>query len=229
MAKEISRSGIHGNLNESGPDGFHQKNILTTGKDLKETDKVLIMLHGRGADAKSILSFAVHLQIEGFALLAPEATNNTWYPYSFMANPVQNEPWLSSALSLLKEIVADLITLGISSENIYFLGFSQGASLALEFVTRNARRYGGVTAFTGGLIGDKIYSENYRGDFAGTPIFIGTSDPDQHVPVTRVHATTDILKKMHARVTEKTYPNMGHTINQDEIDTANKLVFNPEI
>ncbi len=205
----------------------HKKEIVTAGKDVKEAGRVLIMVHGRGATAESILSLSDLLQVKDFALVAPQATNSTWYPYSFMAVPAHNEPWLSSALSLLKEIVNDLNKQGIPSKNIYFLGFSQGASLSLEFVTRNATRYGGIVAFTGGLIGDRIYPENYSGDFEGTPVFIGTSDPDQHVPVVRVNATANILKDMHAVVTEKVYPFMGHTINQDEIELANKLILNP--
>jgi phospholipase/carboxylesterase len=205
----------------------HKKEIATAGKDIKEAGRVLIMVHGRGATAESILSLSDLLQVKDFALVAPQATNSTWYPYSFMAVPAQNEPWLSSALSLLKEIVNDLNNQGIPSKNIYFFGFSQGASLSLEFVTRNATRYGGIVAFTGGLIGDRIYPENYSGDFEGTPVFIGTSDPDQHVPVVRVNATANILRNMHAVVTEKVYPFMGHTINQDEIELANKLILNP--
>jgi phospholipase/carboxylesterase len=123
-------------------------------------------------------------------------------------------------------LVSDINTSGIASENIYFLGFSQGACLTLEFVTRNAKKYGGVVAFTGGLIGDKIYSENYNGDFLNTPVFIGSSDPDPHVPVERVQATSVILKNMHADLTVKIYPGMGHTINKDEIDQVNSLIFN---
>src|SRR5690606_5954177 len=111
------------------------------------------------------------------------------------------------------------------SENIFFAGFSQGACLTLEFVTRNARRWGGVAAFTGGLIGDRIYADNYRGDFAGTPVFIGSSDPDAHVPVERVKETTRILKEMGASVEEKIYRDMGHTISEDEIRRANEWVF----
>jgi phospholipase/carboxylesterase len=205
---------------------MHTKNIITAGKDLQANSKVLIMLHGRGGSAGDILSLAAYLQVADFALLAPQATNNTWYPYSFLAPPVQNEPWLGSALELVKSMVDDLHAKGIASENIYFLGFSQGACLTLEFVTRHAAKYGGVVAFTGGLIGDKIYSENYKGDFQGTPVFIGTSNPDPHVPVERVYATTNILKNMHAAVTEKVYNNMGHTISQDEMEQANRLVFN---
>ena len=183
------------------------------------------MIHGRGGSAEDILPLASHLQVKDFALLTPQAANHTWYPFSFLAPPSQNEPWLSSALSLLKEVVSEVMVQGIAADNIYFLGFSQGACLTLEFVTRNAKKYGGVAAFTGGLIGDKIYTENYKGDFNGTPVFIGSSNPDAHVPVERVYATTNILKNMKADVTEKIYNNMGHTINQDEIELANKLIF----
>lgn len=205
---------------------MHPKNIVAAGKDIKDASKVLIMIHGRGGSAEDILSLANHLQVKDFALLAPQASNNSWYPYSFMAPASQNEPWLSSALSILKETMDDVIMQGIPEENIYFLGFSQGACLTLEFVTRNATKFGGVVAFTGGLIGDRINLKNYKGNFNKTPVFIGSSNPDPHVPVERVYATTNILKSMNADVTEKIYENMGHTITQEEIDWANKLVFN---
>jgi phospholipase/carboxylesterase len=206
---------------------MHTKNIISSGKEITKDSRIMIMLHGRGGSAEDILSLSAYLDVKDFTLLAPRATNNTWYPYSFLAPPGQNEPWLSSALSLLKDLLSELTAKSVSHENIYFLGFSQGACLALEFVTRNAAKYGGVVAFTGGLIGDKIYNENYRGDFQNTRIFIGTSNPDPHVPVERVYATTNILKNMGAAVTEKVYNNMGHTINQDEIENANKIIFVP--
>lgn len=204
---------------------MHQKNITHKGKPLTPQTRVLILLHGRGGSAEDILSLSTYLNVADYALLAPQATNNTWYPYSFLAPPAQNEPWLSSALSLLKEIVTDLHQQGIANEQIYFAGFSQGACLTLEFAARNAARYGGIAAFTGGLIGDKIYGENYSGDFNNTPIFIGSADPDPHIPVERIYASTNILKSMHADVTEKVYSNMGHTIIQDEIDQANSRIF----
>ena len=207
---------------------MHQKNIITAGKELNEKNKVLILLHGRGGSADDILSLSSHLEVKDFALLAPQATNNTWYPYSFLAPPAQNEPGLSSALNLLKDLLSELYNKGIPAEHIYFAGFSQGACLTLEFVTRNANKYGGVVAFTGGLIGDKIYEENYGGDFQGTPVFIGTSNPDPHVPVERANATADLLKKMNASVTLNIYPNMGHTISQDEIENANRIVFHAQ-
>ena len=205
---------------------MHKKNIVTRGKNIDEAKKALIMLHGRGGSADDILGFATHLNVDEYALFAPEATGNTWYPLTFLAPPAQNEPWLSSALDLIKELVDDINKQGIANEQIYFTGFSQGACLTLEFVTRNATRYGGVAAFTGGLIGNKIYGENYSGNFNGTPVFIGSSDPDMHIPVERIHETTKMLKSMHADVTEKIYKNMGHTINEDEIEQANRLIFN---
>lgn len=204
---------------------MHQKNITTAGSSIENAKKALVMIHGRGGSAEDILSLASYLSVEDFALIAPQATGHTWYPYSFMAPPAQNEPFLSSALALLKETVSNIEAQGIAKENIYFLGFSQGACLTLEYVTRHAARYGGVIAFTGGLIGDKIYNENYIGDFAGTPVFIGTSNPDPHVPVERVYATTNILQDKGAVVTEKVYNNMGHTISQDELVQANNILL----
>ena len=204
---------------------MHTKNIIAAGKPLTAASNVLILLHGRGASAEDILSLSHYLNVKDFTLLAPQATKNSWYPQSFLAPPKQNEPWLTSALSIIKDLVEDALTKGISEQHIYFAGFSQGACLTLEYITRNARKYGGAVAFTGGLIGDKLYTENYPGDFQQTPVFIGTSDPDPHVPVQRVLASEAQLIKMNANIQVKVYPNMGHTINDDEIKWANELVF----
>lgn len=204
---------------------MHRKKIMTAGKALNEATKALIMIHGRGADARDILGLASRLNVSEYALLAPEASNNTWYPYSFLAEPAQNEPWLSSALDLMKETVKEITSQGISAENIYFLGFSQGACLTLEFVARNAQQFGGVAAFTGGLIGDKIEEENYSGDFNQTPIFIGTGNPDPHVPLDRVNESVSILKKMNAKVELQVYEGRPHTISHDEVEMANRWIF----
>ncbi len=204
---------------------LHGNRIVAAGKRIEDAQKVLIMVHGRGADAMDIVSLSQYLYVDDFALLAPEATGNSWYPYSFLMPPVQNEPWLSSALALLKDITDEVNEKGISSESVYLLGFSQGACLTLEFAARNAQRYGGIVAFTGGLIGDKIYPENYKGDFSQTPVFIGSSDPDPHVPMQRVNETSAILKNMNADVTKKIYPLMGHTVSEDEIHMANQIIF----
>ena len=199
--------------------------IITDGVPLNEAKKALIMIHGRGAGAHDILSIAKHLQVEDFALVAPQAENRTWYPYSFLVPIAENEPSFSKSLDTIHQVVVAIQQNGIEKENIYFLGFSQGACLALEFTARNAAKYGGVVAFTGGLIGDKVYEKHYAGNFENTPIFIGTSDPDFHVPVERVNESEALLKKLGAAVTKKIYANMGHTISQDEIDLANQLVF----
>ena len=204
---------------------MHKKQYITAGKKLEDASRVLIMIHGRGGSAEDILSLAEHLDVKDFTLIAPQAAGNSWYPYSFLTVPSQNEPWLTSALDVLNDVVKDIVSKSISKESIYFLGFSQGACLTLEFVTRHAFKYGGIAAFTGGLIGDKIYAQNYSGDFSGTPVFIGTSDPDPHVPVERVNETAILLEKMNAIVTKKIYKNMGHTISQDEIRIVNETIF----
>jgi len=202
------------------------KETIKAGKSLDQAEKVLIMIHGRGGTAEDILSMAEYLNVSDFALVAPQATNNTWYPQSFLAPRAANEPSLSNALNTIKETVLNLEKEGFSKEQIYFLGFSQGACLTLDYVASNAARYGGVVAFTGGLIGEAVDHRNYHGDFDGTPIFIGSSDPDMHVPVSRVKESTTLLEDMGARVTEIIYENMGHTISHSEIAQVNKLIFN---
>jgi phospholipase/carboxylesterase len=212
------------NLNKSST-CMHKKEIITGGKKLENAKKVLILLHGRGAPAQDILGLATHLNVSDFALIAPQATNYSWYPYSFLVPPEQNEPWLTSALGLIDDVVADIVKAGIVERQIYFTGFSQGACLTLEYIARHAKRWGGVAAFTGGLIGDKLYPRNYSGDFDGTPVFIGTSDPDPHIPVQRVHETTKQLRDMQAKVTQEIYPDIGHTITEEEIRKVNALIF----
>ncbi len=204
---------------------MHIKEIISKGPAPEKAEKALVLLHGRGSTAHNIMGLVPALEVEGFAVLAPQATNDTWYPYSFLMPPAQNEPWLSSALDTVGELTEDLIQAGIPAEHIYFLGFSQGACLTLEFVTRHAQRYGGVVALTGGLIGDRIYPENYSGDFAGTKVFISSGNPDPHIPVERITESVDILKELNAGVLEKIYPDRPHMISKDEIEQANQWVF----
>lgn len=201
------------------------QNIVIAGKSLNHASKVLIMIHGRGGSAEDILSLASDLHVADFALLAPQAEGNSWYPTSFLSPREDNEPFLSASLNILKEIVADLETKGFSRAQIYLLGFSQGACLALEFAASDAKRYGGIVAFTGGVIGEHLDHRNYHGDFDGAPVFIGSSNPDFHVPVERVNETTVLFEEMGANVTEIIYENMGHTISASEITQVNKLIF----
>jgi len=203
----------------------HTRQLTEAGLPINKASKALIMLHGRGAGAMDILSLRSQFRVDEFYIVAPQATNATWYPFSFMTPIHQNEPWLSSALDLLNSIVADINKAGITSDRIYLLGFSQGACLTLEFATRNARQWGGVTAFTGGLIGDRIYTENYKGDFGGTRVFIGNSDKDPHVPLARTEESRRVMEERGAIVTLKIYPNMAHTINENEIEMVNEMFF----
>ena len=201
---------------------MHKRNILQGGVPIEEAKNAMIMIHGRGGDARGIMELSQYFPLNDFALLAPQATNSTWYPYSFLAPADQNEPWLSSAIHIIHSLIEEIIEKGIPSHKIYLLGFSQGACLTLESTARRAQKFGGVIAFTGGLIGDTINRENYNGDFMGTPVFIGTGDPDPHVPVQRAKDSTIILQDMGATVTEKIYPGIGHTITKEEIDWVNR-------
>jgi phospholipase/carboxylesterase len=203
----------------------HSKQISIGGATAANAKAALIRLHGRGASATDIMRLAREVNAADMAIYAPQATNNSWYPYSFLAPVEQNEPALSSALSIVDEVVKQAISDGFSADKIYFMGFSQGACLTLEYITRNAKQYGGAVAFTGGLIGEEINLNNYKGDFANTPVLITTGDPDPHVPLSRVEESASILKGMNANVTLKVYKGRAHTISFDEIALANQHVF----
>src|SRR5690606_29585214 len=205
---------------------MHSKNILWAGTDLKDAEKALILLHGRGGKASDMMELAKYFNLKDCAYLAPQASNSTWYPYSFLAPIEQNEPWFSSALEMLNELLNEINEVGISMEKVYFLGFSQGACLILEFAARHANKYGGVVAFTGGLLGDQLDVSKYKRDFQSTPIFISTGNPDAHVPLSRVKESVEILEKMNASVNLKVYENRPHTISEDEVEQANKWLFN---
>lgn len=192
------------------------------GKAIEAANKVAIMIHGRGASAASILGLSQYLNLDGFALLAPQAPGGSWYPYSFMAPDANNEPAFSKSIQIIGDIVKDLLEKGFSSDQIYFIGFSQGACLSLEYASQNAKKYGGVMAFTGGLIGENLNSAKYKGDFLGTPVFIGSSQKDMHVPLSRIEASAELIKNLGAEVKTLIFPDTLHTIRQEEIEWVNK-------
>jgi predicted esterase len=198
--------------------------VLTAGPAPENADATIVLIHGRGADAEGMLSLYEGLGAEGLAAIAPQAAGNTWYPHSFLSPLDANQPYLDSALSKVNSLVADLLARGISSEQIVLLGFSQGACLTSEFVARHPRRYGAVIALTGGLIGPPGTPRNYPGSLDGTPVFLGTSDPDPHVPFERVKETEAVLSRMGAKVELRRYAGMPHTINDDELDACRKLL-----
>lgn len=205
--------------------GPHQgQKVIIAGRPLAEAEAAVILIHGRGASAENILDLARDLYDERIAYIAPQAANHAWYPNTFLAPIPSNEPGISSGLQAIADLVALVEDAGIPSERIVIGGFSQGACLASEFVARHPRRYGGLLAFSGGVIGPLGMERHDSGDLEGTPAFLGCSDVDFHIPVERVDETAEILTSLGGRVTKKIYPGMGHTIIQDELDEAQKII-----
>ncbi len=198
--------------------------ILHSGSPLSQARAAMIMIHGRGADAESILMLAEEFKQPDFAYLAPQAADGTWYPNRFLAPTTSNEPWLSSALFVVGNVVEQIIATGIPTERIMLLGFSQGACLALEYAARNAKRYGGVIGLSGGLIGADDEPRYDSGNFSGAPIFLGCSDVDFHIPKTRVEQSAKILRELGGEVTMRLYPNMDHTVNHDEVKFVHEMM-----
>lgn len=199
--------------------------IKSKGLTLSQASKAIVMVHGRGATAESILSLSSYLNLTEYAILAPQANGNSWYPFGFMASDKGNAAPLEQSLETLEETRKRINAAGIPDENIVWLGFSQGACLSLEFAARNARKWGGVIAFTGGLIGEKLETHKYSGDFSDTQIFIGSSDRDFHVPASRINESADLLRSMGAAVTVKLFEDPDHMIRTEEINWVNRKIF----
>ena len=200
-------------------------NWIQTGLPLSESKKAIILLHGRGATAESILSLADYLGLADFSIFAPQAAQRTWYPYGFMASDEGNLSALNSSLQQVSLLFQFLIENGKAPEQIYVLGFSQGACLSLEFAARNAQKLGGVVAFTGGLIGEKLEEKKYSGDFKGTPILLSSSAHDMHVPAQRIHDSAQLLQKMGAEVRLTLFEDELHTIRPEELTWVNQTLF----
>ncbi|WP_128545383.1 alpha/beta hydrolase [Larkinella soli] len=200
-------------------------NFITAGKPLEEAGKVMVMVHGRGGSAQDILSLSQYIEDDEFAFVAPQAAQNTWYPHSFLRPVEENEPNLSSALQVLTMLRARLQSdYNFKPPQIYWLGFSQGACLALEFVARNAMPYGGIFGLSGGLIGPPGTPRLYEGEFEETPVFLGCSDIDPHIPKERVIESEGVFRALGAEVTMKLYPNFPHSVNEDELKIVNQLI-----
>ena len=198
--------------------------IYYAGRPLGQSPNAMIMLHGRGSNADNILSLAPEFQRPQWTYLAPHAIGNTWYPYPFMTPMQQNEPYLSSALQLIQNLLLRLADVGILPMNTVILGFSQGACLATEFAARHAQLYGGIVGLSGGLIGPPGTPRDYPGAMLGTPVFLGCSDRDAHIPLARVQETTTVFTQMGADVVERIYPGLGHTVNADELANVTALL-----
>ena len=193
------------------------------GPSLESAQSAVVLIHGRGDSARGILALAEEFQAPRTVFLAPQATGYSWYPYSFLSKIELNEPWLSSSLLRVRAAVATVSTV-IPKESIVLMGFSQGACLVLEFAARNPMRYGGVVALSGGLIGPADTPRSYPGSLDGTPVFLGCSDVDSHIPVDRVRESARVMDGLGGEVDERIYPGMGHTINGDEIAWTARLL-----
>ena len=198
--------------------------VLNNGQPLDKAHSAMIMLHGRGAGAYDILSLSQYLSQERTAFLAPQAAGSVWYPNRFLEPVATNEPWLTSALTVIEGLVKQVADAGIPAERTLLLGFSQGACLALEFAARHPQRYGGVFALSGALIENGDQERDYEGSLAGTPVFLGCSDVDFHIPLERVQRSALVMKALGAEVTPRIYPGMGHTVNEDEIEFVNEAL-----
>lgn len=207
---------------EQGP---HQgQKAYTAGEPLENASSAMILVHGRGATAPSILELSGAFPIAGMIYLAPQAMGNTWYPFSFLAARHQNEPGISSGLAAIKDVIDRVVDAGIPLDRVVLAGFSQGACLASEYVARHPARYGGLLVFSGGLIGPQDAPLSFKGDLKMTPVFLGCSDTDFHIPLERVEESARVFEEMGALVTKKIYPGMGHTIIQDEVDEARRIL-----
>jgi phospholipase/carboxylesterase len=213
-------------INPTDPfDGPHQKTTpAVAGLNPEDTDTAMILVHGRGASPESILTLADDLDEPQLHYVAPRASQSTWYPFSFLMPTEQNQPGLNSGLQVIYTLVENLISKGINREKIIIGGFSQGACLASEFVARHPAKYGGLVALSGGLIGNSVDIDQYEGSLEGTPVFLGCSDVDPHIPVERVHDTEAVFQKLGADVTKKIYPGMPHTVIADELVHVKKLI-----
>ena len=205
--------------------GPHQDQpLVTAGAPLDAAETALILVHGRGTTAWSIVQMADELHQHGVAYFAPQAARNTWYPNAFTAPVESNEPGRSSGLQAIDDAATEATEADIPTERVMVLGFSQGACLASEYVARNPRRYGGLAVLSGGLIGETVDPSDYEGGLEGTPVFLGCSDVDPHVPEERVHESAAIFEQLNGNVTKRLYEEMGHGINQDEVDHVSTMV-----
>jgi predicted esterase len=200
------------------------QSVVRRGPAPADASLVAILVHGRGATAESILSVAEAIDLPNVSYLAPQAAGRTWYPHSFLTPMEQNEPFLTSALGALSAILADLEGRGIPADRVAFVGFSQGGCLSLEYIARHARRYAAVAGLSAGLIGPPGTPRDYPGSLSGTPVLLGCSDIDAHIPLARVHESADVLGRLGAVVDQRIYPAMGHTINQDEIEAVRAML-----
>lgn len=198
--------------------------IVVSGAPRGAADAGVVLLHGRGATAQGVTNLADPLYRHGVTFFAPEAERSRWYPYVFDQPRERNEPHLSGALNRVDAALDRARESRLPPERVLLFGFSQGACLACEYAARNSRRFGGVVALAGGLLGPSVDPDNYSGSLDDTPVFLGVGADDDRVPVSRVRNTAEVFKSLDADVTTRVYDGVGHEVTDDEFDRANALL-----
>jgi predicted esterase len=211
----------------SARDPHGDQPVLRHGPEPRFARLAMILVHGRGGSAEDLLALAGQLGLDDVLYVAPQAANHTWYPYSFLAPTDRNEPGLTSGLNRISSLMDDLRRNGIAPDRVGLMGFSQGACLALEYAARHARKYAAVIGLSGGVIGPPGTPRDYAGSLAGTPLFLGCSDIDPHIPIERVHESAEVFRRLQAVVDARIYPGMGHVVNDDEIEAVRALLVAP--
>jgi predicted esterase len=212
------------NVMSAANDPHGDQPVLRHGPDARHARLAIILVHGRGGSPEDLLALAAELHCDDILYVAPQAAGYTWYPYSFLSPMDRNEPGLGSGLNRVSALIDALRHEGMAPERVGLLGFSQGACLSLEYAARYARRYAAVIGLSGGLIGPPGTPRDYAGSLEGTPVFLGCSDVDPHIPVARVHESADVFRQLHASVDARIYPGMGHMVNEDEIEAVRALL-----
>ena len=214
-------------MTDSSLDPHAGQPLLWRGPSLSDARLLVILVHGRGGSAEDMLQLSEEFSVPDVAYAAPQAAGRTWYPHPFLAPIHQNEPGITSAMSVVSGIIGQAQGRGIESDRVALIGFSQGACLALEFAARHARRYAAVVGLSGGLIGPPGTPRDYRGSLDATPALLGCSDIDSHIPLGRVLESADALRQLGASVDSRIYPGMGHTVNEDELTAVRALLTAP--
>jgi len=198
--------------------------IRTAGASPEDADAAVVLVHGRGARADGMLQFAREFGRDGLYYVAPQAQRGTWYPNRFLAPIERNQPHLDSALDRLGRAVEEAQSGGLPTDKVILVGFSQGACLVSEFVARDPKRYGGLVLLSGGLIGEEGTEFDHAGDVDGMPFFVGVSDDDPHIPMSRAEETAAVFERLNADVRFDRYEGRGHGIFEEEIEYLEGLV-----
>lgn len=205
-------------------DPHADRGVVSAGAPRGAAEVVVVALHGRGATAQGVVNLADPLAHHGVTVVAPAAERSRWFPYAGSEPIERNEPHVSSAIRAVDGVLDDVAEWGIDPEHVVFFGFSQGASLACEYVARHPRAYGGVAAFSGGLLGPSVADRAFEGSLDGTPVRLGWGSEDDRLDPERLRATAAALRDLNGDVTERECDGVGHAVTDEGLEAAAALV-----